>query len=388
MGTLTAEKKVEKNWLAQRIQSHLTDKIIEPFEIRLPNGGNYRFGDGDPRFTIIVNNQKGVMALAKFDQLGFSEAYINDSIDIEGDMWDVVSSRETLHDHHPLHTLWQRITPFIKGQLFTNKTAISDHYEYENEFFLRFLDPTRCYSQAIFERDDEPLETAQLRKLEYVVRACKLKPGDRVLDVGGGWGAFVEHAGKQGIHVTALTLAHHSEQYLKDLIQRLQLPCDVKFGDFYQYTTLEPYDAIVILGVMEHLPDYRAVVRQFQRLLKPGGKIYLDASSFRKRYSKPAFISRHVFPGNHRYFCLHEFLARVATTNLELQCVYNDRHSYYPTCREWAKNLELARQEISKRWGEKLYRIFRLYLWGSSYAFSSRSMDAYRVVMERPENEE
>ena len=376
-----------KDRFALRIRKHLANKIVAPFDIRLPNKNIYHFGDGDPRFTIIVNDQKGLAALAKFDQLSFSETYINDYIDIEGDMWTVVSSRETLNDYHPLHTFRRRIAPLIKGQLFTNKKAISDHYEYENEFYLKFLDSTRCYSQAVFERDDEPLESAQRRKLDFVVNSCNLKPGDRVLDVGGGWGAFVEHAGKQGVKVTALTLARHSEQFLKDLIQRLQLPCEVKFGDFFQYNSPKPYDALVILGVMEHLPDYRAVVKQFQRLLKPGGKIYLDASSFRERYSKPAFISRYVFPGNHRYFCLHDFLSQIAKSNLEVQCVYNDRHSYYLTCREWAKKLESSRQEIIKRWGEKLYRIFRLYLWGSSFAFYSRSMDAYRVVMERPARE-
>jgi len=386
MGTLTAEKKLKKHWLVQRIQNHLTDKIIEPFEVQLPNEGNYRFGDRDPRFTITVNDHNGLLALTRFDQLRFSEAYINGSIDIEGDMWGVVSSRETLRDRHPFHTLWRRIAPLFSGKLRTNTRAIADHYEFENEFFLRFLDPTRCYSQAIFEREDEPLESAQRRKLYYVVKSCGLKPGDRVLDVGGGWGTFVEYAGKQGIRVTALTLAHHSEQYLKDLIQHLQLPGEVKYGDFYQYTSPQPYDAIVILGVMEHLPDYRAVVQQFQHLLKPGGKIYLDASSFRESYSKPTFISRYVFPGNHRYFCLHEFLSQIAKTNLEVLHIYNDRHSYYLTCREWARNLESAHKEISERWGEKLYRIFQLYLWGSSYAFYSRSMDAYRVVLERPES--
>ena len=177
----------------------------------------------------------------------------------------------------------------------------------------------------------------------------------------------------------------HVPKFVHDrLIQRLQLPCKVIYGDFYEYTSPEPYDAIAILGVMEHLPDYAAVVKQFQHLLKPGGKIYLDASSFREKYSKPTFISRYVYPGNHRYFCLHEFLAQVAKTNLEIRTIYNDRHSYYLTCREWARNLDAEREEIVSRWGEKVYRIFRLYLWGASHSFFNRGMDAFRVVLERP----
>lgn len=387
MTTLASETHTGEGGLAQRIRNHLDGKNFAPFEVRVPDAGVYRFGDGKPEFSIAVNDRHGLKALMRLDELRFSEAYINGDLDIEGDMWKVLSCRVALRDLHPLHCLWRRLAPVFTGQLRANKRAIADHYGHESEFFLKFLDPTRCYSQAVFERDDEPLETAQRRKLEFVVKACMLKPGDRVLDVGGGWGTFVEYAGKQGIHVTALTLARPSEHYLKDLIQRLHLPCDVHFGDFYQYTSQEPFDAIVILGVMEHLPDYGSVLRQFQRLLKPGGKIYLDASSFREKYSKPAFISRYVFPGNHRYFCLHEFLSRVAKTNLEVQSVYNDYYSYYLTCREWAKNLESGRKEICTRWGDTLYRIFRLYLWGSAYAFYSRSMDAYRVVLKRPEAE-
>jgi cyclopropane-fatty-acyl-phospholipid synthase len=119
-------------------------------------------------------------------------------------------------------------------------------------------------------------------------------------------------------------------------------------------------------------------------LLKPGGRVYLDASAFREKYSKPTFVSRYIFPGDHSYFCLHEFLTAVAKTPLEVLAVYNDRHSYYLTCKAWAENLESARDEIISRWGETLYRRFRLYLWGSAYAFNSRGMDAYRVVLQRP----
>lgn len=382
---LLGTSKVETR-LAQRIRIHLADKVFAPFNVRLPNDDVYRFGDGDPTFTLSLKDQNTLSAIARFDELRFTEAYINGNLDIEGSMWDVVSCREVLRDVHPLHYLWWRMAPLLAGQLRTNQRAIAEHYEHESEFYLKFMDSSRCYSQALFERDDEPLETAQRRKLDFVVDSCGLKPGDRVLDVGGGWGTFVEHAGKQGIRVTALTIARKSEEFINNLIRQLQLPCKVIYGDFYEHTSPEPYDAIVILGVMEHLPDYPAVVRQFQRLLKPGGKIYLDASSFRERYSKPTFISRYVYPGNHRFFCLHDFLAQVAKTNLEVRSIHNDRHSYYLTCREWAKKLDAEREEIVERWGERVYRIFRLYLWGSSYSFFTRGMDAFRVVLERPQD--
>lgn len=386
MRTLSLGRFDYGNKLTKKIQRRLLDKNIEPFEIRVKNMDSYCFGAGVPKFTIFVNDPKAVTVLTRFDELRFSEAYFNDQLDIEGDMWAVLTNCSLLHDIHPVHRYWRRILPYLTGQQLNNKNAIADHYEFDNEFFIKFMGPARSYSQTLYESEDESLETAQQRKLANVVDAVDLKPGDRVLDVGGGWGSFVEYAGKQGIEVTAITLARQSEAYLKDLIKRLQIPCEVIFGDFCRYESAKPYDAIVILGVIEHLPNYKNAVQQIFRLLKPGGKLYLDASSFREIYSKPTFISRYVFPGNHRYFCLHDFLSYVAKTKLELLSVYNDRYSYYLTCRAWARNLESAHDEIVNRWGDKLYRIFRLYLWGSAYAFYNRSMDAYRVVLERPRN--
>lgn len=113
-------------------------------------------------------------------------------------------------------------------------------------------------------------------------------------------------------------------------------------------------------------------------------RLYLDASAFREKHVKPTFVSRYVFPGDHSYFCLHDFLAAVAKTHLDVSAVLDDRHNYYLTCKAWAENLEAAREEITRRWGEALYRRFQLYLWGSAYAFLNRGMEAYRVVLERP----
>jgi cyclopropane-fatty-acyl-phospholipid synthase len=370
--------------ILRRIQENVANRVEVPFEIRLWGDRAYRFGKGDPAVDILVRDRNGLAALGRLDELSICEAYMAGSLDVVGDMLQFVGLRGALSDSHPLDYLWRRIAPWLIGRSTANRQAIATHYEFDNDFYLKFLDATRCYSQAVFEQDHEALETAQLRKLNFAVEACALKPGDRVLDVGGGWGSFTEHAGRRGIEVTVLTISEHSERFLRDLIWRLQLPAQVLNRDFLIYDSPEPYDAIVILGVMEHLPDYPAVLRRLQRLLRPGGRVYLDASAFREKYVKPTFVSRYIFPGDHCYFCLHDFLAAAAKTPLDVLAVYNDRHSYFLTCRTWAENLEAARDEIVRRWGEALYRRFRLYLWGSAFAFRNRDMEAYRVVLEKP----
>ena len=370
--------------ILRRIQRRLANRVKVPFDIRLWGGQVYRFGEGEPAVDILVQDRKGLAALSRLDELGICEAYMAGSLDVVGDMLRFVSLRRGLSDHHPLEYLWHRLAHRLIGRFKTNRQAIATHYEFDNDFYLTFLDPTRCYSQAVFDSDDEMLEVAQRRKLDFAVDACRLKAGDHVLDVGGGWGTFVEHAGGRGIQVTALTLSKQSETFLQNLIERLQLPARVLNEDFLTHHAARPYDAIVILGVMEHLPDYPAVLRQLQHLLKPGGRVYLDASAFREKYVKPTFVSRYVFPGDHSYFCLHEFLASVAKSSLDVLAVHDDRHSYYLTCKAWAENLEASRDEIVHRWGESLYRRFRLYLWASAYAFLDRDMEAYRVVLERP----
>lgn len=370
--------------IVRLIQRQLDDTISIPFKLHLKGGTSYHFGHGEPVIVFSVNNRSGLAALCSFDELRFCEAYMSGNLDIAGDMLKLADFRRILNDRHPVQYLLSRIAPFLIGQVKTNQKAIASHYEYDKDFFLRFMDTSRCYSQAVYERDDETLEAAQRRKLDYALAACRVRPGDRILDVGGGWGTFSEHAGKAGMRVTSLTISRQSEQFLAELIQRLQLPCQVRYQDFFEHTTAEPYDAIVILGVMEHLTDYHAVMRQFQKLLKPGGRVYLDASAFRKKYSKPSFIARYIFPGNHSYFCLHEFLTQVEKTDFEVLAVHNDRHSYFLTCKAWAENLDAAKEEIIGRWGEQLYRSFRLYLWGSAYAFNSHGLEAFRVVLERP----
>jgi cyclopropane-fatty-acyl-phospholipid synthase len=195
---------------------------------------------------------------------------------------------------------------------------------------------------------------------------------------------MTEHAGRHGIRVTSLTISKPSEAYIDTLIARDRLPASVRLEHLLEHSPDEPYDAIVNLGVTEHLPDYRATLRKYLELLKPGGRIYLDASAARMKYDQSSFLLKHVYPGNGSLVCMHEYLAEVARTPLRLLAVYDDRHNYYLTTRAWAENLDRERAEIEQRWGGELYRKFRLYLWACAQAFNSDVTQAYRWVLQKP----
>ena len=146
----------------------------------------------------------------------------------------------------------------------------------------------------------------------------------------------------------------------------------------------EQYDGIVNCGVTEHLPNYAASLKHYEKLLKPGGYLYLDASADRVKNAHGSFMGRYVFEGNGSLLCLHEYLSEVAKSPFQLTGVWDDRHNYYLTTKAWAQKLDNSREEIEQRWGKQLYKIFQLYLWGSAEGFHSGMIDAYRVVFKLP----
>ena len=138
------------------------------------------------------------------------------------------------------------------------------------------------------------------------------------------------------------------------------------------------------MGVIEHLPNYERVLKKFARLLKPGGLVFLDGSAARKKYELSSFMVRHIYAGNHSFLVLHDFMDKLANTPFELLEVFNDRHSYYLTFRQWAINLDNSKDTIIKNFGEFEYRKFRLYLWGATYEFLVNNLECYRMVLYLP----
>jgi cyclopropane-fatty-acyl-phospholipid synthase len=273
------------------------------------NGKPHRFGSGEPGFTVVVNDRAGVQAIASMDGLAFVEGYVLGHFDIHGSMERMYDFRDITSDNRPVYYLWNLVKPLIFGQTKMDRSGISAHYDNSEGFYLNFLDGRhRCYSQGVFRNDDESLEDAMTRKLNFAVDSIGVRPGERVLDIGGGWGALNEHAGKKGIRVTSLTISKESEKFLQGMIAREKIPCEVVNCHLYEYDPGVKFDAIVNLGVTEHLPDYKRSLAIYRRLLAKGGKIYLDASACREKYKFHSFITKHIYPGNCSPLCLHDYL--------------------------------------------------------------------------------
>ena len=358
---------------------------VKPFEVVTPDGSAYIVGAGRPVFSVKLLTPAGEAALKSLDELSIAEAFMNGDLDIAGDLLQSLRYRIMLSDRHPLRYLAATyIEPLFRGQTRSDEKWIKSHYDIDADFFILWLDRRiRGYSHGLFEYDEESLEDGMERKFRYAMNAANIKPGDRVLDIGGGWGSFLEFAGSQGVQVTSVTISAASEKFMTDVIRRRNLPCQVVRQHFLEYRNEQPFDAIVNLGVTEHLPDYKSTVHNYTRLLNPGGRVYLDCYTG-ERHGMPSFITKWVYEGNTSPLNFKLYMAALETTPLELIEVVNDRHNYFLTCKKWAENLEAVRDEVVSRWGLHLYQRFRLYLWAAANSFDSGTLCAHHMVLEKP----
>jgi cyclopropane-fatty-acyl-phospholipid synthase len=383
--------------LLKVLRERLARVSVPPFELRLDDGSVHRLdggvaGDGagheaEPRFAIAIVNTRGASALGSLDELRIAEAYLRGDLDIEGDFLACLDLRRIFSSRHALLSLLRFATPLVLGQRRNDLTLVPRHYDFGNEFYFAFLDKwVGLYSQALYTAEHQPLEQAVRNKLDYILEICRLQPGSHVLDVGGGWGALEKYAGGKGIDATMLTISVEQFKYLSEWTTRHGLPCRLKvvYESIFAYQPQEQYDAIVLLGVMEHLPDYPRLFARFEQLLRPGGRVYMDFSAARKKFNVSAFTFRYVFPGNHTPVYLPGLLKAANATGFEPVALHNDRHSYYLTLQAWARNLEAARHDVVPLVGEQVYRLFRLYLWGGAHQLErDGSLESYRVVFQR-----
>src|SRR5262249_18280853 len=136
-------------------------------------------------------------------------------------------------------------------------------------------------------------------------------------------------------------------------------------------------------GVIEHMPEYRRFFERVWSCLKPGGRIYIDGSASKEKYSLSEFARRYIWQGAHSCMCLQELVREALYYGFNIMEVEEESHDYEITMLNWARRLDLHREEIVKQWGERLYRTFRLFLWAGVPAFRDDLLQAYHLVARR-----
>jgi cyclopropane-fatty-acyl-phospholipid synthase len=382
--TRTAEAPAKKSLLG-RFAAHYSD-IRTPFDVVMPDGSKEHFGRGPATFTLTIKNQNGLRAITTLDQGRIADAYLAGDLDLEGDPLKPFELRDSMKDNHWFTQAWRHIHPFLFGQVRTNKQAISSHYDIDSDFFLAFLDPKHpMYTQGVYERADEPLAAATERKFAYAFEKLRLKPGDQILEIGPGWGAWFEYASARGVNCTGISISKESIRFLTEKGKSLGHDWTLIESDLFEFNPGVKYDAIVIMGVIEHVPDYLRVLEKFQSLLKADGRVFLDGSACTRKYELSSFMVKYIYPGNHSFLVLDDFLNKLAKTKLEVEEIFSDRMSYYYTFVQWAKNFDAHKDAVVSRFGDFNFRRFRLYLWGAAYEFMTRSLDCYRMIIHMPE---
>jgi cyclopropane-fatty-acyl-phospholipid synthase len=266
---------------------------------------------------------------------------------------------------------------------------VRHHYDVSNEFFKLFLGESLTYSCALFSRGAATLEEAQEAKLELVCTKLALEPGQRVLDVGCGWGSFALHAAaNHDVSVVGITLSEPQARLARERAAERGLAdrVDIRVADYRELTD-EPFDAVASIGMVEHVGSAQIDVyaRQVARLVKPGGRV-LNHGIARLRASDPEagpFSERYVFPDAAP---LH--LSRIQTAleraGLETEHVEGLRADYAETLRHWARNLDDNIDEATRLAGPERIRVWRLYLRAARRGFESGFTSIYQVRCRYP----
>jgi cyclopropane-fatty-acyl-phospholipid synthase len=271
-----------------------------------------------------------------------------------------------------------------------NKRFIQFHYDVGNDFYRLFLDPEMQYSCAHFPDWDATLEVAQINKLDLICRKLRLKPGERMLDIGCGWGGLLCHAVQSyGVEGHGVTLSEEQLAFAQAKIERLGIADRVTLH-LRDYREMEGgFDKISSVGMYEHIgldniPEY---FRTVQRLLNPGGLFLNHAISRGAKRKRRKFSSRpeqralqkYIFPGGELDDIGHT-LAEMEIAGFEVQDVEALRQHYQMTTRTWATRLHTRRAEAEALVGAETYRIWAAYLAGCSFAFQRGSARIHQTL--------
>ena len=360
-----------------------------PFRIMLPDGTEVVGGQGKPVVTAKFKTINAAWRTVAFGHVGFLEAYFDGGIDIEGDLRDLLAvGFDAGFDESS--SLLVSIRNRWHGLRFNNRTGAMPkenarfHYGLGADFYSKMLDtPYLMYTCAYYEHPRQTVLDAQIAKMEHVARKVRLQPGERVVDMGCGFGGFMFYAAQQhGVHVTGVNTTTEQADWVKAKIAALGLKDQLTMQEADVREGFGQYDKVVSIGVMEHAGRHqlREVVRAHAQALKPGGLGLIHFIGHVGDRATDFFIRKYIFPGGW-IPSLSKTLDAMEAEGLEILDVENLRRHYALTLDAWTENFdanwEAIRAMDPSRFNERFRRIWRTYLIGCAEMFHAKQSQTH-----------
>jgi cyclopropane-fatty-acyl-phospholipid synthase len=365
-----------------------------PITLVLPDGARVPLSS-TPAVEVVVRTWKGLQALARPALGSLASAYVHGDIDFTGSARKVLAIAESMVGavDHGRERVGQRVKAFLHHHR-SNRANISHHYDVSNAFYRMFLDKRMVYSCAYFTDEAQPLDDAQVAKLDHICRKLRLAPGESFLDIGCGWGGLIFHAAERyGVHAHGITLSQNQYEHVSREIvaRRLTGHVKVELRDYLDLPEDPIYDKVASVGMFEHVGVARfpRYFGKIHRVLKPGGMVLNHGITHNQLAGGSlgsgigAFVEEYVFPGGELTH-VSRVIEGMAREGLECVDAEALREHYAKTLWHWVDNLEAhtdaARQEV----GEERFRIWRIYMAGSAHAFDRGWLSLWQLLAGKP----
>lgn len=376
------------------LDKYLSNISKDAFAIKYWDSDRKIYGDGEPGFTIVLKEPIPKKKILNDPSLAFGEAYMDGIIEVEGNLREVLEAvyrnKDSFLNKPRVLTKLSKIIPTSIEQ---QKEDIHHHYDLGNDFYKLWLDDTLSYSCGYFKTKDDSLYQAQLNKIHHILEKLNMKEGDRLLDIGSGWGWLIIEAAKlYGVHSTGITLSEEQYEKTKERISQegLEDKVEVKLMDYRELAdTGEKFDRVVSVGMMEHvgranIPVYMKTV---EKLLVPHGVSILHCITGQVESEGNLWINKYIFPGGF-VPTIRELVAVMPDFDFHLVDVESLRLHYFMTLKHWSANFEKSLDKVKKMYDERFIRMWKLYLDSCAASFHYGVVDIHQFLFTKGLNNE